>query len=94
MFVVIIALDPPEMERLLNLALSRLEEARSSMKRLSTAELEVITLLSNGLTQVEIAKKLVKGYTTVKAHTVNLRKKLGAKNVAQAVAIAKYEKII
>ncbi len=64
------------------------------MKTLTPAELEIVTLLSNGLTQVEIAKKLIKGYTTIKAHTVHIRQKLHAKNVAQAIAIAKYEKII
>ena len=55
---------------------------------LTTRELEVLTLLSDGLDQTEIAERLVISPKTVGTHIERILTKLGARSRAQAVAIA------
>lgn len=53
---------------------------------LSVRELEVLGLLASGRTNSEIARDLFVSLGTVKSHTGNIYRKLGAKNRAEAVA--------
>ncbi len=56
---------------------------------LSARELEVLNLLAQGLTNAQIAERLVISKGTVKAHTTNIYRKLDAENRTQAVAISR-----
>jgi LuxR family maltose regulon positive regulatory protein len=56
---------------------------------LSARELEVLELISGGLTNREIASRLFISLNTVKAHTRNIYGKLGVHNRTQAVARAR-----
>lgn len=63
--------------------------ALPSDERLLTARrLEILTLAANGRTNAEIAVELWIGLETVKSHFRLLRKVLGARDRAHAVAIA------
>lgn len=55
---------------------------------LTTREMEVLHLISEGLSNAEIAQKLVISVATVKVHAVNIYSKLGASSRTQAVALA------
>lgn len=61
---------------------------------LSDREREVLGLLAEGLTNVQIAARLVISPGTVKAHTANIFRKLDAANRTQAVAIARQAGLI
>ena len=54
---------------------------------LSTREIEVLRLVSDGLVDVEIANRLFLKKHTVTSHVKEIRAKLGARSRAQAVAI-------
>lgn len=56
---------------------------------LSQRELEVLQLIANGLTNRELAERLVISLSTAKGHTANIYSKLGVKNRTQAVARAR-----
>jgi LuxR family maltose regulon positive regulatory protein len=56
---------------------------------LSERETEVLQLISDGLTNQEIASRLFLSLNTVKAHTRNIYSKLGVHNRTQAVARAR-----
>jgi LuxR family maltose regulon positive regulatory protein len=56
---------------------------------LSQRELEVLRLIADGLTNRELAERLVISLSTVKGHTANIYSKLGVKNRTQAVARAR-----
>lgn len=55
---------------------------------LSERELDVLTLLVEGLSDREIGEKLFLAESTVKKHVSNIRSKLGAANRTEAVSIA------
>ena len=55
--------------------------------RPSERELEVLRLVSDGLVNTEIARRLWLSPETVKSHVASLLAKLGAKTRAEAVAI-------
>lgn len=55
---------------------------------LSDRELEVLTLISEGLVKKEIADQLKIGYTTVDTHVGHIYEKLGVRNAPAAVAKA------
>jgi LuxR family maltose regulon positive regulatory protein len=63
--------------------------AASLVEPLSERELEVLRLVAAGLTNQEIADRLVIAVSTVKSHTNHMYGKLGVKNRTQAVARAK-----
>jgi len=56
---------------------------------LSERELEVLALLASGRTNSEAAGDLFVSVGTVKSHTGNIYRKLGAKNRAEAVTVAR-----
>jgi LuxR family maltose regulon positive regulatory protein len=56
---------------------------------LSERELEIMHLISLGLTNQEIAERLVIAPSTVKSHINNLYAKLGTHSRTRAVAIAR-----
>jgi|SRR5215212_1532639 ATP/maltotriose-dependent transcriptional regulator MalT len=56
---------------------------------LSERELEVLTLLASGKTNSEVARELFVSVGTVKSHTGNIYRKLGARNRAEALARAR-----
>ena len=67
----------------------RLISSASLIEPLSERELEVLRLMAEGLTNKEIAARLIIALGTVKAHIHNISGKLGAQNRAHAVARAK-----
>jgi DNA-binding NarL/FixJ family response regulator len=56
-------------------------------QELSPKQLTVLRLLAQGLERKEIAEQMGIGEETVKSHTTEVRRKLGARTSAQAVAI-------
>jgi DNA-binding CsgD family transcriptional regulator len=64
---------------------------RGDAKLLSLAELDVLRDAADGLTRVETASKRHKGAETVKTQRRSILLKLGARNIAQAVAIMSSE---
>jgi DNA-binding NarL/FixJ family response regulator len=60
------------------------------MDKLSHREIQIINHTACGLTAKEIAKKTGLERRTVEIYMQNLRKKLGAKNVAHAIYLYFY----
>ena len=56
---------------------------------LSEREIEVLSLLASGRTNSEVARDLFVSVGTIKSHTGNIYRKLGAKNRAEAIARAR-----
>lgn len=68
--------------------LNQFEDRGKTVKDgLSKKELDVLMLLDKGMTNSEIASKLFVTVNTVKAHTKNIRGKLGAKTTVEAVRL-------
>ncbi|HSK98966.1 MAG TPA: response regulator transcription factor [Rubrobacteraceae bacterium] len=61
---------------------------------LSERELEVLNLLASGRTNSEVARDLFVSVGTVKSHTGNIYRKLGARNRAEAVARARENRLL
>jgi|SRR5215208_2332504 len=68
------------------------EEKDTAPAALSRKEMEVLELLDQGLTISEIASKLVVTVNTVKAHTKNIRGKLGVKSTNEAIRVYRLRK--
>jgi ATP/maltotriose-dependent transcriptional regulator MalT len=67
----------------------RLGAAQQLDEPLSEREMEVLSLLSSGRTNSEVARDLFVSVGTVKSHTGNIYRKLGAKNRAEAIGRAR-----
>ena len=68
--------------------LAKLKVSEEPRKDLSKRESEILSLLVEGLTSIEIADKLFISHRTVEKHRANIHKKLGLKNVASLVRYA------
>jgi DNA-binding NarL/FixJ family response regulator len=69
-------------------------DSRTIASRLTKRELEVLGLLADGLTQADIASKLVISEKTVGSHIERILSKLGVRSRTQAVALALREDMV
>ncbi len=74
--------------------LAELNEIERQKLGLSSREMEVLTLMAEGLSNQEIAGRLFVSLNTVKTHSSNLFEKLEVKRRTQAVSKAKQLQII
>jgi DNA-binding NarL/FixJ family response regulator len=85
-------LAPSVTRRLLDRVASRLPPANEdkipALSELTERELEVLKLLARGLSNAEIAEKLVVSETTVKTHVSRVLAKLDLRDRVQAVILA------
>jgi ATP/maltotriose-dependent transcriptional regulator MalT len=79
----------PAEERSSPASQSRARPEQPLIDPLSERELEVLGLIAEGLTNREIAERLIVVVGTVKAHTSNIYSKLGVANRTQAVVRAR-----
>jgi predicted ATPase/DNA-binding CsgD family transcriptional regulator len=82
------ALEPEQTDLLVQRLLSGAEGAASTDGVLSRREREVVGLLATGLTNAEIASRLVLSEHTVHRHVANILVKLGARSRAAAAVTA------
>ncbi len=61
---------------------------------LTPREREVLALMAQGLTNPQIAERLIVSRATAKAHVSNVLSKLGAANRAEAVALSVQQKLV
>ena len=85
--------DPRELVTRLDTLLRRVR-ASPGERPLTPRELEVLTLLADGLTQTEIAARLEISSKTVATHIEQILGKLGVRSRAQAVALAYRETLV
>lgn len=71
-----------------------MDRVRSSSSALSVRELEVVSLVADGLSNPEIAAKLHVSETTVKSHLAHIYPKLGVSSRTAAVAAARQAGLI
>ena len=86
-------LSPAVTRRLLNHVAARLEATNphpphARLSQLTSREVEVLRLLSRGLSNAEIATRLVVSDATVKTHISHVLSKLNVRDRAQAMVLA------
>ena len=79
---------------IVNINKEKVESLKTDNQLLSQREIEVLTQISNGLSNEEIADKLNISITTVKSHRANLLAKTGCNNTASLVMFAIKNKLI
>ncbi|MDJ1371452.1 response regulator transcription factor [Gulosibacter molinativorax] len=83
----ILSFSPEALERLVNAAAEPSPAASSIVATLSARELEIATLVAEGLTNAEIAQRLYLSLPTVKTHLGRIFEKLGVTNRVQAALL-------
>jgi DNA-binding NarL/FixJ family response regulator len=85
-------LDPTVTRRLLDRFAHALPGALDrpppELGELSDREREVLTLMASGLSNAELAERLVLSETTIKTHVSSILRKLGLRDRVQAVVLA------
>jgi DNA-binding NarL/FixJ family response regulator len=66
------------------------DSSATAVEKLTERELEILCLLATGLSNAELAQRLVLSETTVKTHVSSVLRKLGVRDRVQAV-IAAYD---
>ena len=69
-------------------SLNRHEPPPAEVEQLTARELEVFRLITEGLSNAEIGRRLFISGTTVKTHVTRLLQKLGLRDRAQAIVLA------
>ena len=82
------ALDPAIQHHVLAAVAAPAPAAAELPDELTPREAEVLTLIAEGLTNTEIAERLVVSAATVKSHVNHIFAKIGARDRAQAVVYA------
>ena len=79
-------LSPPMTERMVERA-ARLDSdaSRSVIQRLSDRELEVFSLLGDGLSTREVAQRLNLSVKTIETHRAQIKRKLGLRNSTELI---------
>jgi DNA-binding NarL/FixJ family response regulator len=70
------------------------QAAPESLAQLTTREREVLALIAHGLSNTQIAEKLVMSVPTAKTHVSRILAKLGARDRAQLVVMAYQSRIV
>jgi DNA-binding NarL/FixJ family response regulator len=83
-----VALDPAVQHLLIKEVAGRAAEPGARADGLTPREAEVLILIAEGLSNTEIAARLVVSEATVKSHINHLLPKIGARDRAQAVSYA------
>jgi DNA-binding NarL/FixJ family response regulator len=79
-------LSAPMTERMVERATRRDSDAsRSVMQRLSDRELEVFSLLGDGLSTREVAQRLNLSVKTIETHRAQIKRKLGLRNSTELI---------
>jgi DNA-binding NarL/FixJ family response regulator len=81
-------LDPAVQRRLLELLPEQVGGPRAAVEGLTEREAEVLRLIASGLSNSEIAARLVVSESTIKTHVNHLFAKIGVRDRAQAVTYA------
>lgn len=82
------ALDPAVQHHVVAALSTPTADARELPDELTPREAEVLSLIASGLTNAEIAERLVVSAATVKSHVNHIFAKVGARDRAQAVVYA------
>jgi len=81
-------LDPSVTRSVIERFAQTREPPAADLDQLTSREFEVFTLVARGLTNAEIADRLVVAPGTVKTHVANVLAKLGCRDRTQAVVMA------
>ena len=83
-----------EMLRRVNVSIASLQLGKEQEVQLTSREIQVLTHMSDGATNKEIAAQLEISYETVKEHVQNVLRKIGVSDRTQAAVWAVRNRII